>query len=197
MTIRIHAIGGGIVQVTIDASAGETTYTLPGSYATGRVIQVRRSDNTGGQVATVAVTSGGVLDGVLNGTSTIAADTSTQFESGDGNSWQSYGPGSGGVDSGPAAGSDNWLKAYSNLDQIITGAITRDGNGAATSAGVVWPDGTAGTYTATTVSSAFPGAVDAYTITYAGSPTKTVTQTAVTRDPTTGAVTTRPAMTVA
>lgn len=85
-----------------------------------------------------------------------------------------------------------------NPDLLTFGTITRDANGAATSAPVTWPDGTTGTYTATTVSTAFPGAVDAYTITYApaGGTTKTYTQPAVTRD-TTGAVTNRPALTVA
>jgi hypothetical protein len=99
----------------------------------------------------------------------------------------------------PAVGSDAWLKLHAagNLDALIVGVVTRDSNGAATSAGVVWPDGSAGTYTATTVSTAFPGAVDAYTVTWVGSSTKTVTQPAVTRDATAGAVTTRPAMTVA
>lgn len=98
----------------------------------------------------------------------------------------------------PAVGSDAWLKLHAsgNLDALIVGAVTRDSNGAATSASVIWPDGSAGTYTATTASSAFPGAVDAYTVTWVGSSTKTVTQSAVTRDATTGAVTTRPAMTV-
>jgi hypothetical protein len=90
-----------------------------------------------------------------------------------------------------------YLTLAANPDTIIVGTITRDGNGAATSAGVVWPDGTTGTYTADTVSTAFPGAVDAYHITYAGATTKTYTQTAVTRDATTGAVTVRPAITVA
>jgi len=82
-------------------------------------------------------------------------------------------------------------------EQIITGALTRDANGAVTSAAVTWPDGTAGVFTATTVSTAFPGAVDAYTITY-GNPTvlKTYTQPAVTRDSTTGAVTNCPPITV-
>lgn len=85
-----------------------------------------------------------------------------------------------------------------NLDAIVTGSVTRDSNGAATSAGVVWPDGGTGTYTATTVSTAFPGAVDAYTVTYippGGGTTVTYTQPAVTRD-STGAVTDRPAITV-
>lgn len=80
-------------------------------------------------------------------------------------------------------------------DQLIVGAITRDANGAATSAPLVWPDGTVGTYTATTVSTAFPGSVDAYTVTYGSPATITYTQPAVTRN-TSGAVTTRPALVV-
>jgi hypothetical protein len=82
-----------------------------------------------------------------------------------------------------------------NPDLIIAGAITRDSNGAATSAPVVWPDGSAGTYTADTVSTAFPGAVDAYHITYGSPVTKTFTQPAVTRD-TSGAAITVPAIVV-
>lgn len=89
------------------------------------------------------------------------------------------------------------LHAAANPDTIVTGTITRDSNGAATSAGVTWPDGTTGTYTADTVSTAFPGAVDAYHVTYGSPVTKTYTQPAVTRDPSTGAVTNRPALTVA
>lgn len=97
-----------------------------------------------------------------------------------------------------AVGSDAWLKLYAggDLEAMIVGAVTRDSNDAATSAGVIWPDGTTGTYTATTVSTAFPGAVDAFTVTYVGATTKTVTQPAVTRSAS-GAVTTRPVMTVA
>lgn len=86
-----------------------------------------------------------------------------------------------------------WAK---NPDLLVTGTITRDSNGAATSAPVVWPDGTPGTYTATTLSTAFPGAVDAYTITYGSPVTKTYTQPAVTRDAS-GAATNVPAITVA
>lgn len=95
----------------------------------------------------------------------------------------------------------SWLDLFKQFarvpDQIIVGTITRDANGAATSAPVVWPDGTPGIYTADTVSATFPGAVDAYHITY-GNPTvvRTYTQPAVTRD-SNGAVTTLPAITVA
>ena len=62
------------------------------------------------------------------------------------------------------------------------------------SATVTWPDGTTGAY-AGTASTNFPGAVDSYTVTWAGATTKTVTQAAVTRD-SSGAVTVRPALTV-
>lgn len=87
------------------------------------------------------------------------------------------------------------LVAAALVDPIIVGVITRDANDAATSAGVVWPDGTVGTYTADTVSTAFPGAVDGYHITYGSPATKTYTQPTVTRDAS-GAVTTRPALVV-
>lgn len=80
--------------------------------------------------------------------------------------------------------------------QIANGAITRNSGGAATGFAVEWPDGTAGVYTATTVSTAFPEAVDAFTITYAGSPTRTFTQPTVTRDAS-GRITNRPKRTVA
>jgi hypothetical protein len=83
----------------------------------------------------------------------------------------------------------------SSPDLLIVGTITRDASGAATTAPVVWPDGTPGTYTATTVSTAFPGAVDAYTVTYGSPVTRTYTQPTVTRDAS-GAVTARPAITV-
>jgi len=66
-----------------------------------------------------------------------------------------------------------------NPDLLIVGTITRDANGAATSAPVVWPDGSPGTYTATTLSTDFPGAVDAYTVTYGSPVTKTYTQPAI------------------
>ena len=83
-----------------------------------------------------------------------------------------------------------------NPDLLIAGAVTRDANGAATSAPVLWPNGQPGTYTADTVSTAFPGAVDAYHITYGSPVTKTFTQPLITRDAS-GAATNVPAITVA
>lgn len=92
-----------------------------------------------------------------------------------------------------ASWQDYYKQLAANPDSIIAGSITRDANEAVTSAAVVWPDGTSGTFTADTLSSSFPGAVDAYHITYGS---KTYTQSAVTRD-SAGAVTNRPAITVA
>ena len=80
-------------------------------------------------------------------------------------------------------------------ESLFAGAITRDSNGAPTSAVVKWPDGVDGTYSGTP-SVSFPGSISAYTITRVGSPTVTFTQPAVTRDATTGNVTNRPPITV-
>lgn len=80
-------------------------------------------------------------------------------------------------------------------EQLFAGAIARDANGAPVSAVVKWPDGVDGNYSGT-ASVSFPGAISAYTVTRAGSPTVTFTQPGVTRDPTTGLVTNRPPITV-
>lgn len=82
-----------------------------------------------------------------------------------------------------------------NPDLLISGAVTRDTNGAATSAPVTWPDGSPGTYTADALSTAFPGAVDGYHITYGSPVTLTFTQPTITRDAT-GAATNVPEMVV-
>lgn len=92
-------------------------------------------------------------------------------------------------------GTDVWLKEHADLDRIIVGTITRNEDGAATSASVIWDDGTAGGYTATALSSEFPGAVDAYTVSYLGTETKTVIQPVVTRNAS-GAVIDRPELMV-
>lgn len=73
---------------------------------------------------------------------------------------------------------------------IWVGPITRDSNGAATSAAVVWPDGTTGTYTALVLSTTFPGVVDSWQITHG---TVTYTQPTVTRDAT-GLIIVQPAI---
>ena len=79
-------------------------------------------------------------------------------------------------------------------EALFSGAVNVDANGVPTSASVKWPDGTVGVYSGT-ASGTWLGALDAYTITYAGTPTKTYTQPAVTRDAS-GFITNRPAITV-
>lgn len=81
------------------------------------------------------------------------------------------------------------------LPAVAYTSITRNLYGTATSASVTWPDGTFGVYTATNLSSLFTGAVDAYTVTYLGSVTRTLTQPTVTRD-SSGAVINQPVITV-
>ena len=82
-----------------------------------------------------------------------------------------------------------------NPDQLAVGTITRSTSGAATSFGVVWPDGATGTFTGTE-SITTPGAIDSYTVTHVLSGvTTTYTQPTLTRDAS-GAVTARPALVV-
>jgi hypothetical protein len=75
----------------------------------------------------------------------------------------------------------------------ITSA-TRDSDGVITTASVLWPDGSAGTFTRTTKNATFL-TIDAYTVTHTDSG-KTATQPAVTRDAS-GNVTAQPALTIA
>jgi hypothetical protein len=181
----------------VDATAGTEVVTLKHGFTPGRTWTVERIDGSANSV-TVSAESGDTLNGTANGSIALPAWEAATFERLD-TGWRTRGfSGAEAAAATSAPGTDAWLKVHAggDLDALIVGAITRDENDAATSAGVVWPDGTTGTYTATTVSTAFPGAVDAFTVTYAGATTKTVTQPAVTRDETTGAVTTRPAMTV-
>lgn len=83
--------------------------------------------------------------------------------------------------------------AYGNIFRLVS--ATRDANSAIVTANIVWPDGVAGVFTTDSASTAFPGAVDAWHATYLGSPAKTITQAAVTRDAN-GAVTAQPAITI-
>jgi len=86
-------------------------------------------------------------------------------------------------------------QAAKNPDLLIVGNIARDANQAVTSADVLWPDATPGVFTADAISTAFPGAVDGYHITYGNPATKTFTQPAITRNAA-GAATTVPQIVV-
>lgn len=78
--------------------------------------------------------------------------------------------------------------------QLFSGTVTNDANGTPISAIVTWPDGATGVYSGT-ASTTWPGTVNSYTITKVGTPTKTYTQPAVTRDAN-GYITNRPPITV-
>ena len=85
--------------------------------------------------------------------------------------------------------------AYASAFQLV--AATRDANGTIITASIVWPDGATGAFMTDAVSTAFPGAIDAWHATYVnGATTKTVTQPAVSRD-TNGAVAAQPTITIA
>jgi hypothetical protein len=85
------------------------------------------------------------------------------------------------------------LKAWTEGEDYEAVSITRDSDGTVSSATVVWPDGSEGTFTRTTKNSTWL-AVDAYTITHTSSG-QTVAQSAVTRN-SGGEVITKPVLTI-
>jgi hypothetical protein len=92
--------------------------------------------------------------------------------------------------------SDSALLAWAYSQSWSVTSATRDANGATTTANIVWPDGTPGVFTADTLSTAYPGEIDAWHVTYVNPLiTKTLTQSAVTRD-TNGAIIAEPALLV-
>lgn len=63
-------------------------------------------------------------------------------------------------------GLDPRLLLATEPEQIIVGAISRNASNGITSAPVIWPDGSAGVFTALTFNPTFPGAIDSYTVTH-------------------------------
>lgn len=97
------------------------------------------------------------------------------------------------IGTGPAVSVENielWKSFAMNPDALIVGPIIRNSDGIAMSAGVVWPDGITGTYTATVLDD---DGVLAYTVTKGSA---TYTQPTMTRDSSSGAIVDRPAITV-
>ena len=86
----------------------------------------------------------------------------------------------------------NW--AY--VQSFAITSATRNANDVITTASIRWPDGATGTFTADTINATF-NAIDAWHATHIlNAVTKTVTQTAVTRN-SNGAVTAQPVITIA
>lgn len=101
------------------------------------------------------------------------------------------------ISQGGANVPDQVLKEWTTAEAFEATAVTYDSTHTSTvsTATVKWPDGSAGVLTTDTINATWE-TVDAYHVTHTASG-KTVTQTAVTRDATTGAVTAKPALTVA
>lgn len=66
-------------------------------------------------------------------------------------------------------------------DIILAGDVTRNADGVVTAADVVWPNGVAGTFTATTINATHK-TVDSYTITYGIPAQYTFVQPTITRN---------------
>jgi hypothetical protein len=78
----------------------------------------------------------------------------------------------------------------------LTSAVY-NASGALVSGSVVWPDGLTGVFTTDVFSATFPGAIDAYHVTYVlNSRTYVITQAQITRDAN-GDITARPLLVVA
>lgn len=97
--------------------------------------------------------------------------------------------------SGTYARIDNTVLGWAIAQSYVVTSVTRDNNEAIVTANVQWPDGTVGIFTTDTASTSFPGAIDAYHVTYGSPVIHTYTQPAVTRD-TGGAVTAQPTIAV-
>lgn len=87
------------------------------------------------------------------------------------------------------------LKAWAYSEAFAVISATRNADNVITSANIKWPDGTSGVFTSTTINSTF-NTIDAWSATYLGATTKTITQSAVTRN-VDGAVTAQPEITIA
>ena len=175
----VVATGAKGADSTVPGPTGATGLTGPIG-ATGAASTIPGPTGANGPTGATGVTGAGVPTGGTTG-QVLAKTSGTDYATG----WVAQSGGTSSVNTQLAM----------SPDTLIVGTITRNANEAATAAPVVWPDGLNGAYTADTLSSAFPGAVDAYHITRVGSSTVTYTQPLVTRD-TAGAVTLRPAIVI-
>ena len=91
--------------------------------------------------------------------------------------------------------SNQTLKSWAYSQSFALISATRNSNDVITTATIKWPDGTSGVFTSTTINSTF-NTIDAWSATYLGATTKTITQSAVTRN-VDGAVTAQPEITIA
>lgn len=100
-----------------------------------------------------------------------------------------------GVPQTGVAARDLALSAWTLAGAYALSSVVRDVNDALVSGTVLWPNGETGVFTTITPSAAFPGAIDAYSITYkfGNGGVRTVTQPLITRDDA-GAIAVQPAL---
>lgn len=185
----------------VDASGGAVSVTLPTAPADKARLVIKKIDNS---TNTVTITAGGSdtfnKSGGLTSVVLSVENQSINIQYRSASSvWYVVNEGLplSALDSRYAPVIATQLKAwaYGQLYQLVT--VNRDANEAIITASVVWPDGANGTFTTDTASTSFPGAIDAYHVTYNnGAILKTITQPAVTRDAA-GAITAQPAITLA
>jgi len=93
------------------------------------------------------------------------------------------------------ASSNSQILGWAYVQSFSVISATRNANNVITTASIVWPNGATGTFTTDTINTTF-NAIDAWHATHIlDAVTKTVTQTAVTRNAS-GAVTAQPAITL-
>jgi hypothetical protein len=96
---------------------------------------------------------------------------------------------------GPTNNNDEKIKAWAYAQSFSVTSATRNSNDVITTASIVWPNGATGTFTTDTINTTY-NAIDAWHATHIlNGTTKTVTQTAVTRN-SNGAVTAQPVITI-
>lgn len=90
MSQRYDLLPGGVPLVTVDATSGNEDVVLPGGYAAGRRLVVRRKDSSANLV-TVTPAPGGSIDGTVDGNRSVLPDSEVTFESNGSGEWESYG----------------------------------------------------------------------------------------------------------
>jgi hypothetical protein len=183
--------------VLVDATAGNVTVSLP-TAADGLQIAVKKVDTTAN---TVFIQRAGTdtIGAASSATITLRVQDETRTFIGRTGSWiiasSSYSLAS--LDARFGVLSSTHVLSWTYSEAYTMLSITRDGNDAISSATVQWPDGSTGTFNTDIKNSSFPGAIDAFRVTYvpAIGATRTITQSAVTRNAN-GAVIARPALVI-
>jgi hypothetical protein len=157
---------------TFNATAGSISQALPASPASGDEVEFYLSATSGTNVLTVTGTGGPFSTTTAGHGVTFRWTGSAWVERQDRKTKAS-------LDAAyPRIGGDTWLKQAALAQAFLLTSVppTYDATfGTLTASNITWPDDTTGAYATTSLDS--NGAVTAFTATYVGSTTKTVTVT--------------------